>query len=164
MRFALVNNKLLEARTGLQGFCKGCARSVIAKCGTRRVHHWAHLGNKMCDSWWEPETEWHRAWKNNFPSEWQEIFLKDLITGEKHVADVKTPGGLVIEFQHSHIDPKERTTREEFYKKMVWVVDGTRLKKDFLRFAKAKNHFRKGYKAKIFYVDFVEDCFPSACV
>ena len=46
--------------------------------------------------------------------------------GEKHIADVKTERGDVLEFQHSPLDPQERRAREEFYQRMVWVVDGTR--------------------------------------
>lgn len=162
MRFALVHKELVEAKAGLAGMCPGCSQPVVAKCGIKRVHHWAHRGSKPCDDWWEPETEWHRSWKNNFPIEWQEIFLPDSKTGEKHIADICTPDGLVIEFQHSHINPNERINREQFYKKMVWVVDGTRLKRDFSRFAKTKKYFRKGYKPKIFYVDYPEASFPSA--
>ena len=47
-----------------------------------------------------------------------------LNSGELHIADVKTPSGLVIEFQRSTIHPDEISAREVFYKKMVWVVDG----------------------------------------
>jgi len=36
----------------------------------------------------------------------------------------------VIEFQHSHIKPEERRSREAFYSKLIWVVDGTRRKGD----------------------------------
>lgn len=102
---------------------------MVAKCGDHRVWHWAHRGARMCDRWWEPETEWHRSWKNEFPKDWQEIvhFASD---GEKHVADVKTAGGMVIEFQHSFLKPEERAARETFYRKMVWVVDGRRRKRD----------------------------------
>lgn len=162
MRYAVVNENIVEAQIGLKAFCLGCSEPVIAKCGTKKVHHWAHRANRMCDSWWEPETQWHRDWKNNFPAEWQEVFLPDSKTGEKHIADTRTPDGLVIEFQHSHIDPAERLIREKFYKTMVWVVDGTRLKRDFPRFLKAKSDFRDFLKPGIFHVDFVEDCFPSA--
>jgi hypothetical protein len=56
-----------------------------------------HIGDKKCDSWWEPETEWHRSWKSNFLDEWQELVLRDKQTGEKHIADVCTDYGLVIE-------------------------------------------------------------------
>ncbi|KOS06126.1 hypothetical protein AM493_08845 [Flavobacterium akiainvivens] len=162
MRFAIVDTELVEARSGLLATCPGCEQPVVAKCGSKKVHHWAHKGSRICDDWWEPETEWHRAWKNNFPTEWQEIFLPDIKTGEKHIADTRTPDGLVIEFQHSHIDPKERMIRENFYKTMVWVVDGTRLKRDFPRFLKAKDGFRQVLKPGNFHVEFVEDCFPAA--
>lgn len=112
---------------------------------------------------WENETEWHRTWKNNFPNEWQEILLPDEKTGEKHIADVRTKHGLVIEFQHSHIDSQERISRENFYKNMVWIVDGTRLKRDYPRFVKGlKNNLRKTNKKGYFQVNFPEKCFPSA--
>lgn len=161
MRFALIDNKLVEASPGLKGLCPGCVQAVNAKCGTLRIHHWAHRNNKVCDDWWEPETLWHRSWKSNFPREWQEIFLPDERTGEKHVADVRTSHGLVIEFQHSHIDTKERTSRENFYKNMVWVVNGTRVKRDYPRFAKAKKEFCNTNKPGIFLANFPDECFPS---
>lgn len=44
-------------------------------------------------------------------------------SGEKHIADVKTDSGWVLEFQHSNINPKERLSRNSFYPKLVWVVD-----------------------------------------
>ena len=134
MHFALIDKKQVEASPKLKGVCPCCSQPVIAKCGKQKIWHWAHRINSACDSWWEPETEWHRAWKNNYPNEWQEVTLPDEKTGEKHIADVRTSHGLVIEFQHSHIDPQERTSREKFYQNMVWVVDGTRLKRDYHRF------------------------------
>ena len=96
---------------------------MIAKCGDIYTHHWAHKGRRICDRWWENETEWHRAWKDHFPTEWQEkVLLAD--DGEKHIADVRTEDGWTIEFQHSLIKPEERVSREEFYKNLVWIVDG----------------------------------------
>ena len=50
--------------------------------------------------------------------------------GELHFADVRTPSGLVVEFQHSHIGEDEVSAREQFYGDLVWVIDGTRLKLD----------------------------------
>ena len=102
---------------------------MLAKCGTVRIHHWAHRGKCKGDVWWEPETEWHRAWKGHFPEPWQEI-RQIADTGEIHIADVKTDQGCVLEFQHSPITPEERQAREAFYKKMVWVIDGTRRSRD----------------------------------
>src|SRR5262249_50195279 len=91
-----------------------------------RVHHWAHQGTRTCDRWWEPETEWHRAWKNQFPKECQEK-IHQSETGEKHIADVKTESGGILEFQRSHLHQDERKARENFYPKMVWVVDAGHL-------------------------------------
>ena len=122
MRFAIVDNKKVEAKTGLIANCPGCSLPVTPKCGDQRVHHWAHSRNKMCDTWWEPETEWHRNWKIKFPEEWQENFLTDDKTGEKHIADIMTDKGLVIEFQHSHIKPQERLSREAFYRNLAWAL------------------------------------------
>src|SRR4051812_33935483 len=130
MKFALINNEKTEAFKGAKGICPGCGYELITKCGNIKIQHWAHKGVKICDPWWENETEWHRSWKNNFPREWQEIPLADKIKNEIHIADIQTSHGLIVEFQHSHIEPSERIARERFYKNMVWVVDGTRLKRD----------------------------------
>lgn len=87
----------------------------------------------MCDPWWENETEWHRNWKNHFPIEWQER-IHTAEGGEKHIADVKTIKDWVIEFQHSYLNPEERQARNDFYEKLVWVVDGARRKRDKSKF------------------------------
>lgn len=160
MRFALIDNERAEAKPGLIGLCPGCLEPVVAKCGTQRIHHWAHRSKEACNTWREPETEWHRKWKNYFPDAWQEVFLPDERTGEKHVADVRTRHGLVIEFQHSHIHPIERKAREGFHQNMIWVVDCARLKRDYPRFLRGKgliNPIRGG----LFRVDCAEDCFSS---
>ena len=110
---------------------------MVAKCGEVRVWHWAHKGRSpLCDRWWENETEWHRAWKDQFPVDWQES-VHPAEDGQRHIADVKTPDGWVIEFQHSHIAPEERRSRDVFYRKLVWVVDATRRKTDAAQFRKA---------------------------
>ncbi len=89
-------------------------------------------GTHTCDDWWEPETEWHRGWKNQFPESWQEVHHK-AADGERHVADVKTELGY-IEFQHSPLKPDERRSREDFYPNLVWVVDGRRRAQDRAQF------------------------------
>ncbi|MCE9658085.1 MAG: hypothetical protein K8R60_05960 [Burkholderiales bacterium] len=43
---------------------------------------------------------------------------------------MKTERGYVLEFQHSPLDPQERRAREDFYQRMVWVIDGTRRSRD----------------------------------
>jgi hypothetical protein len=60
----------------------------------------------------------------------------------KHIADVKTERGWVIEFQHSYIKPEERRSRDAFYPKLVWVVDGTRRKRGEKQFIEAFNNGR----------------------
>ena len=135
MKFAKVDNKRIEATKGVKGICPVCGSEVIARCGEIKIHHWAHK-NKCTDHWWENETEWHRNWKNQFPKEWQEIVHFD-DSGEKHIADIKTPENWVVEFQHSAIKTEERRSRNEFYNKdsnLIWVVDGIRRKTDAEQF------------------------------
>lgn len=168
MKFALINGIKSEPIKGANGICPSCNSEMIAKCGSIKIHHWSHKRKRVCDSWWENETEWHREWKNNFPIEWQEVIFIDEHTNEKHIADIRTDSGLVVEFQHSFLKQDERISREKFYRNMVWIVDGTRLKRDFPRFLKGKNNhfenqiFYETDNPKIFEVDFVDWCFPLA--
>jgi hypothetical protein len=133
MKYAIVEKERREAEPSLLGECPACGKAMIAKCGELRVWHWAHQGMRTCDSWWEPETKWHRDWKNHFPKDWQE-FVQHSESGEKHIADVKTEHGAVLEFQHSLLGRDERESRETFYRKMAWVVDGLRRVRDMKRF------------------------------
>jgi hypothetical protein len=136
MKFSLVNRQRQEAQPNLSGTCPVCNQVMISKCGEVKTWHWAHKGRRACDIWWENETEWHRAWKNHFPSDWQER-VRHAGDGERHIADVETAHGWVIELQHSPISPEERRSRDAFYRNVVWVVDGTRRKTDAARFARA---------------------------
>jgi hypothetical protein len=129
MKFASIEGQRREAQPGLSGTCASCRETVVAKCGKLRVGHWAHKGVRVCDRWWESETEWHRNWKNEFPANWQEV-VQIAPNGEKHVADIRTENGIVIEFQHSFLKAEERIARELYYRKMLWVVDGRRRKRD----------------------------------
>lgn len=161
MKFAIIDGNKIEATKGAKGFCQSCGTEMIAKCGEFKINHWAHKKIQQCDTWWEKETEWHREWKGNFPIEWQEIIQFDNFTNEKHIADVRTDKDLVIEFQHSHIDPIERRQREDFYKNMIWIVDGTRLQRDIPRFIKAQKDFVHMENPSIFGIEFGDDCFPK---
>jgi hypothetical protein len=136
MKLAIIDGQRREAQPGLSGECPVCGATTIAKCGEKNIWHWAHKGKRKCDHWWENETEWHRNWKNQFPVEWQEV-VQIADDSEKHIADVKIDQGWVIEFQHSHIKPEERRSREAFYGNMVWVVDGLRRKYDLKQFMDA---------------------------
>lgn len=133
MQYAIVDGIRQVATPDLRGNCPHCGSPVLSKCGDRRVWHWSHMGKRNCDPWWEPETEWHRAWKAHFPTEWQEVG-QVAADGERHIADIKAAHGLVIEFQHSALASLERTKRTDFYGNIVWVVDGLRRKNDRPRF------------------------------
>jgi competence protein CoiA len=148
MRFALIDNERHSPSPGLTGHYPGCGAAVIAKCGTERVHHWSHRSKRTCDPWWETETQWHRNWKDRFPQPWQEVIQHDA-SGEKHIADVRTDKGLVLEFQHSHLNPLEKASREKFHQNMVWVVDGLRLVRDLPRLIEGRRLLRKVGQASI---------------
>lgn len=164
MKYAIFENKRIEAVRGFQNaICPICRNNVIAKCGNINIHHWAHKSKTECDNWWENETSWHRNWKNNFPDDWQEYVMHGSVNSEKHVADIKTSNNLVIEFQHSSIKPEERVARENFYRNMIWVVDGTRLENDYKRFDKNKDKLKKS-KEYTSYAEAIriEEIFPKA--
>ena len=140
MRYAIVNGNKTEPAPKLLGYCQACESQMVPKCGQHVLWHWAHKSRKHCDKWWESETEWHRTWKSIFPVEWQEVVQIDDTNHEKHIADVKTSKGLVIEFQHSPISLEEMESREKFYVNLVWVVDGCRneLDKNFFSLSLSK--------------------------
>jgi competence protein CoiA len=139
MKFAIVGGKRTEPTPKTRGTCPKCCGKVIAKCGRQLVWHWAHKAVAHCDPWWESETEWHRQWKDRFPSDWQEVVLVDQKTDERHVADVRTTGGLVIEFQRSSIEPREVAARESFYRTMIWIIDGRKNDADRYNFSNMRS-------------------------
>lgn len=157
MKYALIHGQRQEAQPGLSGECPGCGLPVDSKCGKIRIWYWAHRRGRICDHWWEPETKWHRIWKNFFPKEHQEV-RHISANGEIHIADVKIPNGWVIEFQHSFIKPNERLAREAFYSKLVWVVNGLRRKKDQQKFFNSMNNGMRISEKPV-----VRSVFPDGC-
>jgi competence CoiA-like predicted nuclease len=131
IRYANVDGQLREPVKGLKGICPGCDSSVIAKCGQIKIHHWAHERGIDCDPWWEPMTQWHRDWQNNFEPAWREKIFRDDQSGEYHRADIYTSKGLTIEFQHSSLSSIEFESRNTFYKNLIWVVNGQPFKEQF---------------------------------
>ena len=127
MQYAFVNGRRTEAQRGVRGTCPDCDAAMVAKCGPRMIHHWAHASRRNCDPWWENETDWHREWKDWFPEEWREV-SHTAPDGEVHRADIKTPTGIFIEVQHSTMTDEER---ESFYRNLVWILDGRKFRKSF---------------------------------
>ena len=160
MKYALIDGIKSLPKKGIVGLCPLCNAEVLARCGKVKVHHWAHKSKIECDKWRETETPWHRDWKNQFPVEWQEIIHRD-IHGEKHIADVKTPHGLVVEFQHSYLNEEELSSRENFYTQMIWIVDGTRRKSDLIRFENSIKTFHKTNMRHVFYIRHPEESIPK---
>lgn len=130
MQYALVDGLRSEAAPRLRGSCELCGAAMVAKCGPRVMHHWAHASRQSCDPWWENETPWHREWKELFPAECREQ-CRTAPDGEIHRADVITPTGIVVEIQNSPMPDGERRSREAFYGNMVWVVNGAAFRKLF---------------------------------
>ena len=63
MKFALVNGYKKEPQPGLKGTCIHCQSDSLAKCGKVKIWHWAHKSKVSCDSWWENEKDWHKAFE-----------------------------------------------------------------------------------------------------
>lgn len=93
------------------------------------VDHFAHETGDACDEWSEQMTEWHQYWQRHVkPSRREVITCRPDLSGEQpHFADIVAPTGHVIEVQHSHISPTERTLRTSFYegahRGVAWIVD-----------------------------------------
>lgn len=74
------------------------------------------------------ETPWHRDWKKAFPQPFREVSFMDKNMGQLHRADIHTSCGTTIEFQNSPIGIEELKSREAFYPKLVWVLNGKKFK------------------------------------
>jgi competence CoiA-like predicted nuclease len=121
MNLAIKNNERITASPKEKAVCPLCNQEVIAKCGEIKIWHWAHKQDFECDSFGEPESEWHLKWKNYFSREYQEVVMG------KHRADIRTKNRWIIELQNSSISSKEIEEREEYYKRMVWLLNGKTL-------------------------------------
>ncbi len=153
MKYALYQNQRITPTKDIKdAICPICGELVIPKCGKIKMHHWAHKTSQNCDPWWENETEWHRKWKDHFPENYQEYLMVDSKTGEKHIADIRTDKGFVIEFQHSSIKPEEKEAREVFYKNMVWVVDASKYYEKFKQAIESKLLHHSKINKNYFYI------------
>jgi len=135
LRYAINNDKqrVEVSESGELALCPCCSKPVKGRRGDHRIHHWYHYEglSSNCDGWYEPMTEWHLKWQNYFPSQNQEVVItKD---GEKHIADIKTSTGVILEFQNSSINSNVIRKREKFYgQKLVWIINALPFKKNLL--------------------------------
>lgn len=118
MRWAIRDGERVLPTPGAHATCPLCEGNLTAKCGSIVTHHWAHHARPDCDPWWEPVTEWHRAWQDTVPDAAQEVRVGN------HRADILTRSGWVVEVQHSSIGGQEIREREQHYgRRMVWLFD-----------------------------------------
>jgi|GEM_PF-751246 len=130
MLYAIRDNEKIEPSPRAKGLCPYCERIVRARCGEIYTWHWAHTKAESCEGWWEPESEWHRQWKKLFPKDNVEVVI--VKNGIKHIADILTDGGVVIELQNSSIQSTVIKRRESFYgERMLWVINGIGFKHNF---------------------------------
>lgn len=133
MIFAMINGeKRSPSAKGERTTCAGCGGTLKAVIPQFKSAHWRH-NNGDCDSWSEPEGEWHLAWKRRFKPLYCEVFMRDAVSQEIHRADVLCPRregkGVVLELQNSSISEEERIARETFYSKdnrMFWLLNMNR--------------------------------------
>ena len=111
-----------RATPGGLGRCGTCAAILVPKCGAVKVWHWAHEAGD-CDPWSEPESDWHRAWKQ-FYAEHRGARVE--VSMGEHRADVVTPNGLVVELQATYLDAASISEREQFYDNMIWLYSADR--------------------------------------
>lgn len=122
-RYALVGGSrsvAVDVPRGTRGLCEieTCTdRDLLCKSGDIIKPYWSHSPGAKCDTWAEPNTDWHEQWGSLFPDDWREVVIGN------HRADVRTPNGFVVELQHSSISTTEIAEREAFYGDMVWLFD-----------------------------------------
>ncbi|KRD09144.1 hypothetical protein ASE21_14955 [Flavobacterium sp. Root901] len=122
--------KISPSSSGQIAVCGFCGEKVRGRCGEINIWHWQHVSNADCDVWKEGETEWHRVWKSQFPFDWQETIIEK--NDERHIADILTSDGIVIEFQNSAISSSTISIRERFYEKMIWVINAQSFKNNLI--------------------------------
>ena len=134
MQFAIDENGI---RTSINNSIKGklykcpcCGTEVIQKKGDVMIWHFAHKSLADCVDYYDNKGEWHRSMQELFPEQNREVYEKT--ETYRHIFDVLTDKGRIIEFQHSPMSFSEfqrRTldyhTRSKLKKtqKPVWVFD-----------------------------------------
>jgi len=112
---ALVENERKLPEFGLVGICQECGSKMIPVLGDVYKHHWRHLVKGDCIS--EGETQWHIDMKSMFPAENIEVKKNN------HRADVLLDNDTAIEFQYSSIQLSDVVSRNNNYKKVIWVFN-----------------------------------------
>ena len=134
MQFAIDENGL---RTSINNSIRGktykcpcCGSEVIQKKGDVMIWHFSHKSLADCVDYYDHKGEWHRAMQELFPEKNREVYEKTATY--RHIFDVLTDKGRIIEFQHSPINYKEFIGRSWDYSvrsafngtpRPIWVFD-----------------------------------------
>lgn len=134
MQFAIDENGI---RTSINNSIKGkpykcpcCGSEVIQKKGDIMIWHFAHKSLADCVDYYDHKGEWHRAMQELFPEKNREVYEKTFMY--RHIFDVLTDKGRIIEFQHSPISQNDFEDRTHHYflrtcfeetPKPIWVFD-----------------------------------------
>jgi hypothetical protein len=122
---AVLNGQLARATSGARASCPECGNAVTARIPEHAIRHWAHMPlagdeDRGCSNEPGEMSEWHRHWQ------WLRTDLSCIeVARGAHRADAINEAGDVIEFQHSSISPEDIESRERFWRRGVWVLDGT---------------------------------------
>lgn len=125
MQYAIApSGNRIHAHPDAQGTCPTCGGQLIPKCGSILIHHWAHRTGPDCDTWSEPESEWHLGWKRALEAAGAETEVTRRTETEWHRADAVLVNGTIVELQHGYLSPEEIRAREAFYgDDLVWLYD-----------------------------------------
>jgi hypothetical protein len=106
------------ARPGGRSTCPGCDGELVAKCGSIKTWHWAHL-RADCDPWSEPESAWHLGWKRWLADH---RGARTEVVMPPHRADAVLPDGRIVELQGDYLSAEQIAEREAFYgPDLVWI-------------------------------------------
>lgn len=118
---------LIGAKPKLKATCPMCAEHLIPKCGEIITWHWSHRSETDCDSWYEPESQWHLNWKQFFSDHGARIEVPLRRGEERHRADVvlEQKGKWkqrIIELQATYLSATKIREREAFYgPSLIWI-------------------------------------------
>ena len=134
MQFAIDENGI---RTSINNSIRGktykcpcCGSEVIQKKGDIMIWHFAHKSLADCVDYYDHKGVWHREMQELFPEKNREVYERT--ETYRHIFDILTDKGRIIEFQHSHISIDDFMYRTKDYvdrsiingaSKPIWVFD-----------------------------------------
>lgn len=128
MKYALFNGKRTKANQAVSGdigYDLWYNNYPVKACVGKYRQYWQYVGEKpILPNGYEPETDWHAAWKEVIEDEYCEVICGE---NREHRADIKS-NDYVIEIQRSPMDGWAVIERNKFYKeltgnRLIWIVN-----------------------------------------